>query len=361
VSCCLTAISLVSAQDPADGWMAYAVGSIPDSYDRITRLEMTWTVNSKPEHGLFAFFSPWFGMDPYDNLNLIQPVNPWSGGSWSMYTEYFQWSPERNSNSDSHEVEPGQTLHGSLVYDESSDSYTLTQEIVETGVTSSQVVKCQSGKKYTVPYVVYEKTFPCRDYPPDEKVTFKNITIECDGQDCRDQVKWEAKVKDSNCNMEAHIIDSSTISITWDTSLSSKYDHMSREELFALNRREGDWTSRLTLPSNSFCENIDSVFQDMHDGDRKHVIVKHGTLTILPDNNSNETWVVKSDLDVNACTATVDFNVPGKPNPPPLPLLSTISRLESSVHDNGLAIVFTDPTGTIVPSKTQPLNAWIKL
>ena len=168
-----------------------------------------------------------------------------------MYTEYFQWSPTHNSNSDSHEVQPGQTLHGSLIYDEESDSYTLTQEIVETGVTSSQVVKCQNGKKYTVPYVVYEKTFPCRDYPPDEKVVFENITIECDGKDCKDQVQWEAKVKDSNCDMQAHIIDSSTISITWDTSASSKYDDMSREELFALNRRDGDWTSRLALPASS--------------------------------------------------------------------------------------------------------------
>eukprot|EP01052_Picozoa_sp_SAG31_P059281 SAG31_NODE_18601_length_630_cov_0.772128_1_plen_36_part_10 len=36
-------------------------------------------------------------MDPADNLNLIQPVNPWTGRSWSAYTEYFQWSPEHNS------------------------------------------------------------------------------------------------------------------------------------------------------------------------------------------------------------------------------------------------------------------------
>ena len=66
--------------------MAYAVGKMPDSIKRITKLEMSWTVGKDPEHS-FAFFSPWFGMDPTDNLNLIQPVNPWSGSSWSMYTE----------------------------------------------------------------------------------------------------------------------------------------------------------------------------------------------------------------------------------------------------------------------------------
>ena len=91
---------------------------------------MSWTVGATPKKSS-AFFSPWFGMDPSDNLNLIQPVNPYSsgffGGGWSMYTEYFQWSPEDNSNSKSHTVKSGQTLHGSLDYDASSDSYTLSQ------------------------------------------------------------------------------------------------------------------------------------------------------------------------------------------------------------------------------------------
>ena len=58
-----------------------------------------------------------------------------------MYTEYFQWSPTRNSNSESREVQPGQTLKGSLVYSESDDSYTLTQEIVETARRTGAQVK----------------------------------------------------------------------------------------------------------------------------------------------------------------------------------------------------------------------------
>ena len=74
--------------------------------------------------------------DPSDNLNLIQPVNPWSGsvlrgGAWSAYTEYYQWKPTKNSNSDQFTVVSGNTLHGSMVYDASTDSYTLTQSCVE--------------------------------------------------------------------------------------------------------------------------------------------------------------------------------------------------------------------------------------
>merc|ERR1711988_1254759 len=106
--------------------MAYAVGTLPSSATRITRLEMTWKVGAEAKASR-AFYSPWFGMDPADNLNLLQPVNPWGGSSWSMYTEYFQWRPTHNSNSKAQSVKAGQTLHGSIVYDSSSDSYTLTQ------------------------------------------------------------------------------------------------------------------------------------------------------------------------------------------------------------------------------------------
>jgi hypothetical protein len=238
-------VALAAAQDPAGGWMAYAVGAIPSQYERITRLEMTWKVGAEPKRSR-AFFSPWFGMDPADNLNLIQPVNPWSGSAWSMYTEYYQWKPTHNSNSKTYSVEAGQTLKGALVYDDSTDSYDLSQEIVETGQVSSQNVVCQDGKKYTLPYVVYEKTFPCKDYPPDEIVTFYDVKVECDGQDCTSDVAWTAAVEDANCDMTAHIAQNATstaISITWDTSAASKYDHLTDDELVKLNYH--GWATKL--------------------------------------------------------------------------------------------------------------------
>merc|ERR550539_2280872 len=132
-----------------------------------------------------------------------------------------------------------------MVYDASSDSYLLTQKVVETGATSSQSVACQSGKKYVLPYIVYEKTFPCRDYPPDGVVTFTNITAECDGKPCTDEIVWASKVKDANCNMKANIIDSQTISITWDTKAASKYDNYTRAELYDLNMH--GWAKSLNL------------------------------------------------------------------------------------------------------------------
>lgn len=243
ISLSLLGLSTVLAQDPAGGWMAYAVGEVPSSTERITNMQMTWKVSEQPRDSS-AFFSPWFGMDPSDNLNLIQPVNPWLGNGWSMYTEYFQWSPEDNSNSNQHNVQSGQTLQGTLTYDSSSDSYLLNQTILDTGASSTQNVKCQNGKKYNLPYVVYEKTFPCGDYPPDGSVTFYDISIECDGKDCTKDVKWTPKVKDPNCDFKANILSSDSISITWDTRMESKYDNYTRNELTELNSQNGGWATQ---------------------------------------------------------------------------------------------------------------------
>ena len=41
----ISSMAIINAQDPADGWMAYAVGSVPESVDRITRLEMNSILN----------------------------------------------------------------------------------------------------------------------------------------------------------------------------------------------------------------------------------------------------------------------------------------------------------------------------
>jgi len=227
-------LALTNAQDPASGWMAYAVGTVPSTVQRITLLQMQWKVGVNPRVSS-AFFSPWFGMDPNDNLNLIQPVNPWGQSSWSMYTEYYQWQPTHNSNSQTYSVKAGQTLLGTLTYVASTDSYTLEQKIVETGSVSSQKVVCQNGKKYRIPYVVYEKKWPCNDYGSDQSVNFQILAAQCDGVDCINNITWAAKVKDPNCQMTAHILSQTSISITWNTSAPSAYDNVDRLDLIAMN------------------------------------------------------------------------------------------------------------------------------
>jgi len=71
--------------------------------------------------------------------------------------------------------------------------------------------------------------------------------MECDGKDCVDDVAWTVDVKDDNCNMAASVSDDQrSISITWDTTLSSKYDDFSRAQLHDLNMR-GNWATQLQI------------------------------------------------------------------------------------------------------------------
>jgi hypothetical protein len=79
----------VTAQDPAEGWLGYAQAVSPTGAGRITFAEAYWVNLQTPVDG-GAFWSPWFGVETSDNLNLLQPVNPWVGDSYSIYNEYFQ-------------------------------------------------------------------------------------------------------------------------------------------------------------------------------------------------------------------------------------------------------------------------------
>ena len=55
-----SALCAPDMQDPADGWLAYAVGTLP-SATRITFIEGYWKVGANPPRSS-SFYSPWFGM-----------------------------------------------------------------------------------------------------------------------------------------------------------------------------------------------------------------------------------------------------------------------------------------------------------
>merc|ERR1711976_504159 len=104
----------------------------------------------------------------------------------------------------------------------------------------------------------------------------------------------------------------------------------------------------------------------MHDGDKKKVEIKGDAMTITPVASDEAwgpvEWMVKAKFDQKSCSASVDFNVPGKADHPPVPLLATY-WLEHSVMSNPAtrqAFEFTDPTGTLAPA-SMPLNRWIPL
>lgn len=164
-----------------------------------------------------AFFSPWFGIESSDNLNLIQPVNPWTGDQWLIYNEYeyFQWSPENNS----HVVEPGDILFGSVTFNAREQSYTILHSDLNDSWSVSTKIPVQKTwtgeyKNFKIAYIVFEKVNYFNQYPPDNEVTFFDIKIKYDGQTVKPV--WKTDIVDDVCNNRAHIIDSNTVQITWD-------------------------------------------------------------------------------------------------------------------------------------------------
>jgi hypothetical protein len=113
-------------------------------------------------------------------------------------------------------------------------------------------------------------------------------------------------------------------------------------------------------------ESFTHIMQDMHDGDQKTLKitalpVQGYTYTLTPHGN-NQTWVVQGEWNAKSCNCSVDFNVPGKPGPPPVPL-----SLTYYLGDGGFDVpaqrpfaVFSDPSGTIA-APAIPLNAWVAL
>merc|ERR1719174_1131173 len=113
------------------------------------------------------------------------------------------------------------------------------------------------------------------------------------------------------------------------------------------------------LEDGSFCPTkLDAVYDDMHDGDKKEITITGTSLTIKPSGN-NQTWVVKSKVDQKSCTASINFNVPGKPGPPPVNLQATLMSI-SSAKDTKTEFEFTDPSGTLAPPSV-PLNQWVEI
>lgn len=118
-------------------------------------------------------------------------------------------------------MRPGDVLFGSVTYIAENSSYTVYHSDLNDGwevYSSIPIQKDGNGspKKYTIVYFVMEKVWDCNQYSPDGIVTFYDIKVMYDNKQVNP--KWTTSYVDDNCNCRAHILNSTAISITWDTS-----------------------------------------------------------------------------------------------------------------------------------------------
>jgi len=107
----------------------------------------------------------------------------------------------------------------------------------------------------------------------------------------------------------------------------------------------------------NWCD-TDAVFADMHDGDNKQVVIADDKMTIKPSGNDPD-WTVNTVIDCKTGKASVDFDVPGKADHPPIPIQAEM-QWHYSAASVKTVFEFTDPTGTL-DSAGAPLNTWVQL
>ena len=109
------------------------------------------------------------------------------------------------------------------------------------------------------------------------------------------------------------------------------------------------------------CGHFDeTLFADIHDGDHKLLTLDDDNQLMIRSANPEESWEIVASVDSWNCTALIEFRVPGKPSPPPVPLLATFWNMHSTSAHRKTTIEFTDPSGTLA-SPTDPLNHWVAL
>jgi len=124
-------------------------------------------------------------------------------------------------NSKLHKVSAGDVLFGSVSFNEANQTYTMYHSdlnITWSVVSNIEVQKQDNGdyKNFTIAYFVFEKVWACPQYPPNNQVTFFDIQIDYDYQTVTPN--WNTSYVSNACDCRAHIVNTTTVQITWDSS-----------------------------------------------------------------------------------------------------------------------------------------------
>jgi len=202
------------ANDPSGGWLSYVTYTDPQDR-RITALNTTWNVPSKPE-SLMGSNAPgwWFGIQTKDGDGaLIQPILAWGyeGDRYTIFDACFDWTDGSwHTSEDSYTVQPGDTVSSSITYREEDNSYDMYIVSHQTGKSVSmnyQIQDAQHKNESQAYFVLEHQPNRCSAYPSSGLCTFENIYLEVDGEEVSD-VAWEAKQENPMCDSKATVVDS---------------------------------------------------------------------------------------------------------------------------------------------------------
>ena len=206
------------ANDPSEGWLSYAVFRAPAPNDTITKLSATMVVPPKPRlpGGSPAF---WFGVQTARGDGaLVQPIMAkWLGDGYYMFQEVFDWTDGNDVQSTHIRVQPGETLHAEIEFEERSRSYAMSMTSSTSGhkSTYSYSLLPQQRATESVAYFVLEHqpTF-CTELPPSNSVRWTDVAVEVNGSPVR-AAKFMDQEEEPKCGAKAVVVNATTIDIVW--------------------------------------------------------------------------------------------------------------------------------------------------
>jgi hypothetical protein len=202
------------AGDPSPGWLSYAAYTDPEDR-RITQLNTTWNVPSRPT-SLTGSNAPgwWFGVQTKDGDGaLVQPILAWGymGDEYTIFDACYDWTDQSwHTSSQSHTVQPGDTISSSITYRADDNSYDMYIVSGDTGNSVSmnyKLEKRQHKNESQAFFVLEHQPDTCKAYPASGVCTFSNIYLEVDGEEVTDPA-WEAFQETPKCESKATVKDS---------------------------------------------------------------------------------------------------------------------------------------------------------
>jgi len=205
--------------DPASSWLAYTISK--GGGKRITSINATWVVPSLPKIQTRGSEPGWwFGIEPEPALNLLQPILAWGYDrfpQYSIFNGYYEWDNLTWFSGKQGGVSPGDTIFGSITFLPESNSYEMFIECKKTGFQVADRIAVEGKIVYTDAYFVVEhQPSNCEEYPSNGEVIFSNINIELENQPVIPE--WQAFQYRPACESTAHILNSSSVSFTWNPS-----------------------------------------------------------------------------------------------------------------------------------------------
>lgn len=210
----------VSAADPSEGWLSYAVFEAAAT-DTITALSATLTVPSKVK-GFGSDPAFWFGVQTHDGDGaLVQPIQAkWLDGNWHMFHEIFDWTTMRDSATAHYTVPPGDSVWAQVTYKQDDNSYDMDMVSSSTGQRVRFNYKLnarQNATESTAYFVLEHQPSKCGQLPPNGIVTWSNISVQVNGA-VVSSPKFQARQERPVCGSRAEIVSPSVITLTWNTS-----------------------------------------------------------------------------------------------------------------------------------------------